>query len=154
MFAGRRWIRRLLATLLLVVLLILLYLKQCADPLYMPIPVIDLPKTTTDQKDQQPIIEAKVEAVNIPKIIHQTGKSHILDEKTRLRVETWTSRNPEWNYRFWTDDDIDQFVKDSYPQYYAAFSALPRMVSPSLPLYLTQASFAWQALQQNILHTT
>lgn len=53
-------------------------------------------------------IENKTD-INIPKKIHQIwlgGK--IPDKYNRLR-ETWVEKNPDWEYKLWTDDDIDNF---------------------------------------------
>lgn len=53
-------------------------------------------------------IENKTD-INIPKKIHQIwlgGK--IPDKYNRLR-ETWVEKNPDWEYKLWTDDDIESF---------------------------------------------
>lgn len=47
--------------------------------------------------------------INIPKKIHQTWLgSKIPDKYTRI-IETWKEKNPDWEYKLWTDDDIESF---------------------------------------------
>lgn len=65
----------------------------------------------------------------IPKIIHQTYK-----HKTPLPNTYQTCQNiilelhPDFEYRFWTDDDMFDEIKTNFPSYYDAFMALPRMI--------------------------
>lgn len=56
----------------------------------------------------------------IPKIIHQTAPS---DESKWNKIwkgcqSTWLDKFPDWEYRMWTDEDIDIFVKDEFPEFY------------------------------------
>jgi mannosyltransferase OCH1-like enzyme len=52
----------------------------------------------------------------VPKIIHQTWKNHDLPGHLRIMKESVMNNHKDYDYRFWTDDDIDQFIKNSYPQ--------------------------------------
>jgi len=57
----------------------------------------------------------------IPKVIHQTWKTNDVPEKFQKWSLTWKTKHPEWIYMFWTDQDIDDFVKQYYPQRYEMF---------------------------------
>lgn len=52
---------------------------------------------------------------NIPKVVHQTYSSTDLP----LNYQTWRndciSKNPEWEFKLWTDDDNSKLVSDHYP---------------------------------------
>lgn len=47
-------------------------------------------------------------APRIPKVIHQIWLGSQLPEKERQLCLTWVRYNPEWEYKLWTDKDIDQ----------------------------------------------
>jgi mannosyltransferase OCH1-like enzyme len=64
--------------------------------------------------------ETKEEKEGIPKIIHQTAPS---DESKWRPVwkrcqQSWKSKHPEFEYRFWSDEDLDNFMKTEYPDFY------------------------------------
>jgi mannosyltransferase OCH1-like enzyme len=59
----------------------------------------------------------------IPKIIHQTNKEvTVTVEASRESIK---QTHPDWEYRFWTDDDVKKLIKDSFSQYYDYWSLLP-----------------------------
>ena len=61
----------------------------------------------------------------IPKIIHQTWKSKDIPE-TQFRKkwrDSWREYHPDWKFVFWTDQDIDNFVREQYPGFYAFFNS-------------------------------
>jgi hypothetical protein len=63
----------------------------------------------------------------IPKIIHQTGPTnkddwHPLWFKCQ---ESWKKHFPDYEYKFWNDEEIDFFVKTSYPQYWEMYQEFP-----------------------------
>jgi mannosyltransferase OCH1-like enzyme len=64
----------------------------------------------------------------IPKIIHQTYKSTELPPVYRQCQESVLKLHPDFEYRFYTDADMDRIVREEAPEYYKAFSALPRMI--------------------------
>ena len=64
----------------------------------------------------------------IPKIIHQTYKSTELPPVYKQCQETVLKLHPDFEYRFYTDEDMDRVVREEAPEYYEAFSALPRMI--------------------------
>jgi len=54
----------------------------------------------------------------IPKRIIQTWKTEELKKEARILVEKLKSNNPDFEYMFFTDNDIDVFIKKEYPKYY------------------------------------
>lgn len=54
----------------------------------------------------------------IPKIIHQTGpteeKFHPIWKECS---QSWKDQFPDFEYKFWTDEDLRNLVKDQYSQY-------------------------------------
>jgi len=64
----------------------------------------------------------------IPKIIHQTYKSTELPPVYRQCQESVLALHPDFEYRFYTDEEMDRVVREEAPEYYEAFSALPRMI--------------------------
>ena len=65
----------------------------------------------------------------IPKIIHQTYK-HMspLPEVYATCQSTILELHPDFEYKFWTDEDMFDEIKTNFPLYYEAFMALPRMI--------------------------
>lgn len=57
----------------------------------------------------------------IPRIIHQTWKNELIPERFQGFVATWKEKNPAWEYRFWTDRDLLDFVAKYYPESLALF---------------------------------
>ena len=51
------------------------------------------------------------------KIIHQTWKTNNTPEKMTFCIESWKNKNKSFRYMFWTDSDINYFIKTNYPQY-------------------------------------
>lgn len=51
---------------------------------------------------------------SIPRLIHQTWRSHEIPEKWRAWSESWLRLNPEWEHRLWTDDDNRALVAEHY----------------------------------------
>lgn len=55
----------------------------------------------------------------IPKIIHQSykdweSKPHFFNKSPELIKQYM----PDWNYQFWSDEDLDLFIKQTYPDSY------------------------------------
>ena len=64
----------------------------------------------------------------IPKIIHQTYKDTNLSDlfkQCQLQIKNVCS---DFIYKFYTDDDIDSFMLDNFPDYYIPFQNLPRKI--------------------------
>lgn len=64
----------------------------------------------------------------IPRIIHQTWRDASIPERFRGMVESWKARNPGWEYRLWTDDDLDRLVAEHYPGFLDIYRAYPNPV--------------------------
>lgn len=62
-----------------------------------------------------------------PKILHQTGPT----DRTSWHPlwidcqESLQRHFPDWEYRFWNDEDIDRLVHDHYPQYWDLYQSFP-----------------------------
>lgn len=52
----------------------------------------------------------------IPKIIHQTYKSHELPPQICVIVDELKAKNLTWEYRFYTDDDIIHYIKTYFDE--------------------------------------
>lgn len=52
----------------------------------------------------------------IPKIIHQTYKSHDLPAEIKQIVQSLRHLNPNWEYRFYTDRDILDYIKQHFDE--------------------------------------
>lgn len=65
----------------------------------------------------------------IPKIIHQTYKEvenlPPVYKKCQLKVK---QLHKDWEYRFWTDNDMYTEIKESFPELYSVFMKLPRKI--------------------------
>jgi len=47
--------------------------------------------------------------VNITKKIHQIWLGGELPDKYKRLINTWIEKNPDWEYKLWTDSDVDSF---------------------------------------------
>ena len=59
----------------------------------------------------------------IPKIIHQTApadksKWNPIWEKCQ---QSWKEKFPDFEYRMWTDEDLEQLIKNDFPWFYKTF---------------------------------
>lgn len=50
----------------------------------------------------------------IPKIIHQTHYLDVLPPEINENIEKIKAMNPGWDYRYYNDNDILQFIKDNF----------------------------------------
>ena len=66
--------------------------------------------------------------MSIPKIIHNTYKDHNLPAVYKKCQTEIKKLHPYFDYRFYTDDDMDRLMKKEFPEYYAKFNELPRMI--------------------------
>lgn len=64
----------------------------------------------------------------IPRIIHQTYKNHELPNIYKTCQHEILRLHPDFQYRFYTDEDIDAFIATEFPEYYKKFNELPRMI--------------------------
>ncbi len=61
----------------------------------------------------------------IPKIIHQTWKSEEIPDKWKAYRDKVIRLHPGWEYRLWTDDSNEAFVKEAFPGFYDIFMGFP-----------------------------
>lgn len=74
--------------------------------------------------------------LTIPRIIHQTWKDHNLPIKFMEWSQGWRDKNPSFKYCFYTDEDCNDFVKTSYPQYYKLYKSAARIEKVDIFRYL------------------
>ena len=72
----------------------------------------------------------KPNSKGIPKIIHQTAP----DDKSKWPAvwykcqESWRRNYPDYEYRMWYDADLDNFMKEKYPEYWPMYQNYPRKI--------------------------
>ena len=59
----------------------------------------------------------KQESVNIPKKIHQIWLGGEFPDKYKRLRDTWIKENPDWDYRLWTDEDVENFKLENINQF-------------------------------------
>ena len=64
----------------------------------------------------------------IPKIIVQTWKNRSIPYKYQPLQTGLIRKHPEYKYLFFTDEDINMFLKKEYPDYYITFQKLPILI--------------------------
>lgn len=62
---------------------------------------------------------------SIPKIIIQTWKDDEIPEKYKNDMESVRRYNSDYQILFFTDDAIESFLNDNYPEYYSTYTKLP-----------------------------
>jgi mannosyltransferase OCH1-like enzyme len=65
---------------------------------------------------------------NIPKIIHQTYKNYELPPIYKYCQNYIKELHPDFEYKFYTDEDMFNIMKNEFPEYYESFNKLPRMI--------------------------
>lgn len=58
--------------------------------------------------------------LKIPKIIHQIWLGSPFPEKYRAFQQSWIRNHPDWEYKLWTDEDIERFPMVNRTMYEAA----------------------------------
>ena len=66
-------------------------------------------------------------SMQIPKIIHQiwSGIDGLLPSRLKQFGDTWKHHHPEWQYEFWDNQRMNDFVQTHYPQYWNTYSTFP-----------------------------
>lgn len=62
---------------------------------------------------------------SIPKRIIQTGKSNQLPLRERAMVNSLRALHPDYEYLFFDDHQVEQFIDECFPQYRAVFDGFP-----------------------------
>ena len=65
---------------------------------------------------------------SFPRLVHQLWKTADVPERYTQAVASCKRLNPTWEYRLWTDDDIDKFIAFEYPFFYEAFQSYPYQI--------------------------
>ena len=61
----------------------------------------------------------------IPKIIIQTWKTNVIPNKYISDITSVRKFNKDYKFIFFTDNDINDFIIDNYPEYYDTYNRLP-----------------------------
>jgi mannosyltransferase OCH1-like enzyme len=61
----------------------------------------------------------------IPKIIIQTWKSNSVPQRYMQLMNSLKKCNPDYEHLFFTDNDIEKFLREYYPEYYVTYLKLP-----------------------------
>jgi mannosyltransferase OCH1-like enzyme len=79
--------------------------------------------------NKQKLIDHFINDNKIPKIIIQTWKDNNIPDKYINDIESIKKYNPEYKYLFFTDKDIETFLKVNYPNnYYIIYLKLPLVI--------------------------
>ena len=70
-------------------------------------------------------IYEKFENDSIPKIIIQTWKNNDIPDKYKNDIKSVRKYNSDYTFMFFTDDDIETFLKNHYPNYYLTYLKFP-----------------------------
>lgn len=64
---------------------------------------------------------------DIPKLIHQiwSDKYRPLPAFLRKLAQTWTELYPDWSYILWDEKNMNDFIREQYPQYCEIYYKLP-----------------------------
>lgn len=60
----------------------------------------------------------------IPKVIWQTMKTNRVPVLMKNYVDTWLTQNPEYEYRFYDDEDILNFLTNEFPEFLEGYKEL------------------------------
>src|SRR6185312_12400220 len=80
-------------------------------------------KFITIPKELFPRVDLNYEQ-KIPKIIWQTFKTNQVPFIMKDYVDSWITKNPEYKYRFFDDQDIQNFLQIHFPDYYEAYNTI------------------------------
>ena len=64
----------------------------------------------------------------IPKIIHQTYINASIPERWRLAQESCIKLHPDYEYKFWSDEDSHTFIGKEYPWFLETFERYPHNI--------------------------
>ena len=65
---------------------------------------------------------------SIPRIIHQTWDSSAVPRKFVPWMRSWTQHHPQWQYWFWTPDDVRCLLRQRYPDFVQFYDKYPTML--------------------------
>ena len=68
------------------------------------------------------------DTVQIPRMIHQTWKTHKVPAHLEAYTHSWRKLNPGFSYKLYSDSECVEFVKTWYPQYLKLYNAMTHPV--------------------------
>jgi len=77
-----------------------------------------------DKSSYIPKENLKLSQQKIPRKIHQIWTYKKLPKKFKKIQQHLLKQNPEYSYHLYDDKDMDNFVKDNYPEYYESYSSI------------------------------
>ena len=60
----------------------------------------------------------------VPRIIWQTMKTNRVPAVLKSYADTWINLNPEYEYRFFDNDDILNFIQSEFPDFLSAYNKI------------------------------
>jgi hypothetical protein len=66
---------------------------------------------------------------SIPRIFHQTWKTSAVPPVFAPFQQSWLAHNPDWEYRFWTDESARRFVAEHYPWFLPTYDGYARPIA-------------------------
>ena len=81
-------------------------------------------KIDTSKSHLRSLIDDLTKQQRIPKIIHQTYYTNVLDIEYQESCLINKHMNPEYEYRFYTDNDDKKYINTHYPQYLTYYNSL------------------------------
>ena len=64
----------------------------------------------------------------IPKVIHQTWKSHDVPQRWQAAVDSVRRYHPGWDYRLWTDAEMDAHVEATQPLLWPVYKGFAKNI--------------------------
>lgn len=64
----------------------------------------------------------------IPRIIHQSWKTHELPEKFLEWATSWKHKNPDFAYKLWNDTENRNLIVEHYPWFLHTYDSLPQNI--------------------------
>lgn len=117
----------LIVTVIVVVIVICLYIFFTRQ-----YPHVCSERPTFDAKDFCGIAkDNNLADRTIPRILHQTGPSRYLSRDVYNLVAHNLALNPEYEYRFYDDDDVDKYIRTHYPDMYPLYMLINPEYGPA-----------------------
>lgn len=65
---------------------------------------------------------------NVTRIIHQSWKTKTLPQTFQRYFPSWRKCFPNWEHKFWTDEDNRKFITDHYPWFLKTYNSFPEEI--------------------------
>ena len=108
-----RFVATLVCVIVLTVLIVCILYRESKTPYYI------VSRVASKQRAHS----------GIPHIVHQTWISTKLPAFYAPWLKSWLTKNPTWQYWFWTDNDIRRFIARDYRQYLALYDSYKRNIN-------------------------